>query len=258
VEKFNLILSGGAALGYAHIGVLEYLHEKDLKPYSLHGVSMGAIVAGVEALDITHESKMEMFEEIFTSLKWIKLSLNGNLISTIKIEKILREIFGKKRFSDIKRDLFIGATNYHTAKQIIFSKYNDIEVVDALLASMAVPALFPPRLIDEKYYVDGYLSANLPLSSVDNDYLNIIVNVTGKNSFKELNQKEIEELSLIGNLERSIRELIYNQTREHLENFSKEYMLIEPPLWEYKTSHFLKYHKIKKIGYETVRKFKLL
>jgi len=249
IKEFNLILSGGAALGYAHIGVLEYLEEINLTPTTLHGVSMGAIVASIAALEISHKIKMTMFEEVFTSLKWVKLSIFKNLISTEKIEKILTEIFKDKTFLDLKKELFICATNYHTGKQVIFSKDNNVRLVDAILASMAVPALFEPRLINNKYYVDGYLSANLPLNSVNNNLFNIIVNVTGKNSFKKLSVNQIENLTLFGNLERSIRELIYNQTNNDLAHFNKPYLLIEPHLEEFKTSHFLRYKKIKQRGY---------
>jgi predicted acylesterase/phospholipase RssA len=44
IDKFNLILSGGAALGYAHIGVLEYFNEKNLKPSTLHGLVWGQLL----------------------------------------------------------------------------------------------------------------------------------------------------------------------------------------------------------------------
>jgi NTE family protein len=154
-SDFNLILSGGAALGYAHIGVLEYLHEKELTPNSFHGVSMGAIVSAVEATELTFKEKQKLYEDVFSSLKWIKLSLDGNLISTKKIEKILSNIFKDKKIKDLSKELNIIATNYHDGSMVIFDKDSDIKVVDAVLASMAVPAVFPSREIDGKLYVDG-------------------------------------------------------------------------------------------------------
>ncbi len=60
---------------------------------------------------------------------------------------------------------------------------------------------------------DGYVSSNLPLQSVDNNLINLIVNVTGKRAFKNLSDNELNSLSILGNLERSIRILIYNQTK---------------------------------------------
>jgi len=253
-REFNLILSGGAALGYAHIGVVDWLYEKSLLPASYHGVSMGAIVASIEALDTPHSHKQELYNEVFSSLSWIRPKLNGSLISTSKIEQILDEIFGSLKFSDLKKELNIIATNYHNGELTIFNKDNNILIKDAILASMAVPALFPPKEIDTVMYVDGYLSSNLPLESINNNLFNIIVNVTSKNSFKKLTIKEIESLSIFANLERSIRELIYNQTEDKLKLFSKEYITINPPLYNYKTSHFNKFDEIKEIGYNSAKK----
>jgi len=252
-REFNLILSGGAALGYAHIGVVDWLYENALEPASYHGVSMGAIVASIEALDISHNRKQELYSDVFSSLSWVRVKLNGALISTAKIERILDKIFGKLKFSDLKKELNIIATNYHSGELTIFNRDNNITIKDAVLASMAVPALFPPREIDGVMYVDGYLSSNLPLSSVNNELLNLVVNVTSKHSFKNLSAKEIEDLSIFANLERSIRVLIYNQTKDKLEHFNKLYITIEPPLQDYKTSHFHKFDEIKKIGYKSAK-----
>jgi len=253
MKDFNLVLSGGAALGYAHIGVLEYLHEKNMTPTTLHGVSMGAIVAAVETTGLEFNQKQKLYEEVFTSLKWIKLKLDGSLISTKKIEKILLNIFGDQKIAGLKKELGIVATNYHDGSMVVFDKNSDVKVVDAVLASMAVPAVFPPREIDGKLYVDGYLSSNLPLLSVKNDLFNIVVNVTSKNSFKHLETDELKELSIFSNLERSIRVLIYNQTKKFLEEFDKEYIMIEPDVSDFKTSHFHKFFEIKQRGYEAAK-----
>jgi len=252
-KEFNLVLSGGAALGYAHIGVLEYLQEKEMTPITLHGVSMGAIVAAVEATELNFSQKQKLYEDVFSSLKWIKLKLDGSLINTKKIEKILLNIFGDKKIGDLKKELSILATNYHDGSMVVFDKNSDVKVVDAVLASMAVPAVFPPREIAGKLYVDGYLSSNLPLASVNNNLPSIIVNVTGKYSFKSLSVKELKKLSIFSNLERSIRELIYNQTKKFLEEFDKEYIMIDPDVSEFKTSHFHKFEEIKYRGYERAK-----
>ena len=252
-KNFNLILSGGAALGYAHIGVIDWLYENGYTPATYHGVSMGAIVASIEALNISHNQKQELYSEVFSSLKWVRVKLNGALISTSKIENILDEIFGKLHFSNLDKELNIVATNYHNGKLTIFNSNNDILIKDAILASMAVPALFPPREINGVMYVDGYLSSNLPLDSVNNDLQNLIVNVTSRHSFASLDNQEIEDLSIFANLERSIRVLIYNQTQDKLKHFNRDYITIEPPLQDYKTSHFHKFKEIKAIGYQAAK-----
>ncbi len=252
-EYFNLLLGGGAALGYAHVGVLEYLHEKQLTPHSLHGVSMGAIIAAVMALDGDFEQKRALFEKVFNSLSWIKIQLSGSLVSTEKIERMLLDIFGSIKISHLSKELYIQATDYQSGELVLFDRQNDVKVVDALLASMAVPALFPPHEIKGHLYVDGYLSSNLPLNGVQNEFPNLVVNVTGERAFKKSSIKQLQELSLLGNLERSIRILIYNQTHTALKHFDKPYILLEPDLSDFKTSHFKKYDAIKQKGYEAAK-----
>ncbi len=251
-NKFNLILSGGAALGYAHIGVLKRLKELNKEPASYHGVSMGAIISAIEASEIANKQKL--YDEVFDSLSWIKPKLNGALLSTKKIEKLLLHYFGDMKMSDLKKALFIGATNYENGAMTIFSAQNDCKIVDAILASIAIPGVFEPRIINGMTYVDGYLSSNILLDSVNNNYMNLIVNVTGKEAFKKLHQKELLDFTIFAHLERSIRITIYNQTRLALKAFDKEYILIEPPLSSYKTSSFHKYQEIVEVGYKSAKK----
>jgi len=251
-RDFNLILSGGAALGYAHIGVLEYLYEVGLSPKAIYGVSMGAIVGAIEALDVSNSRKLELFDKSFNSIGWIRPKFNGALISTKKIEEMLIDIFGDMEFTDLQKDLHIGATNYHTGELTIFNKNNSVKLTDAILASMAVPSVFPARVIDNVVYVDGYLSSNIIVNRDDKCALNLVVNVTGKNSFKQYKTKKLQKLSIANNIERSIRILIYNQTKQILKNVDN-LMLLEPDLHKYKTSHFTKYRKIREIGKITAK-----
>ncbi len=253
---FNLVLSGGAALGYAHIGVCEFLNEHNLKPKNYYGVSMGAIVASIEAINITQEEKIKIYLTISKLFKWFSFNLTNSLISFKKIEKIINNIFGNMTFEELN-NLYIGATNYKTGEYVTFCRDNNCLIKDAILASMSVPAIFPPKQINNEIYVDGYISSNLPLESINNNLLNLIVNVTGKNSFKKLSNKELLSLSLFKNLERSIRILIYNQTKSELNKFKKSYILIEPKVFEYKTSQFFKFNKIKAKGYEEAKKILL-
>ena len=252
IYNFNLSLSGGAALGYAHVGVLEYLYQFDIHPKSIYGVSMGAIVGSIEALDISNKEKLKLFDDSFDTISWIRPSFVGSLISTAKVEDNLYKIFKNMKFSDLSRDLHIGATNYHTGELTVFNKENDIKIVDAILASMAVPSVFPARVIDNTVYVDGYISSNIIVDKADKDSVNLVVNVTGKNSFKTYKTKKLTKLSIAKNLERSIRILIYNQCKEILKD-TPNLVLLEPDLHKFKTSHFTKYEQIREIGKITAK-----
>jgi len=253
-NNFNLVLSGGGALGFAHMGVLEYLNENVLEPKSLHGVSMGAIVASVYALDLDFEKKMALFDEFFGIMKWLKISFGkGSVVSSDKIYKILDDVFKEMRFSDLSKELHIIATNYDTGDATFFNTNNNIKIKDAVIASMSIPSLFTPVKIDENYYVDGYLSENLPLSTISNTLPNLLVNVTGSQSFKHLSDDAAKDISVVGNLERSVRILMCNQAKTALRTFSKPYLLLEPNVADFKTSHFHKMQEIKQVGYDEAK-----
>ena len=247
-NKFNLLLGGGAALGYAHIGVLDALEHYNLEPASLHGVSMGAIVAAVAALEGDVASKQKLFAEVFGSLSWIRFNLRKSLIGTQKIEQLLENIFGMRTLADVTKPLFIHAVSFANGEEKIFSPASNVTIKDAILASMAVPGVFPPKQIDGEVYVDGYLKCNLPLTSVTNEHPNLIVNVTSKNSIKKLTHSQLLDLSLFGALERSIRLLIDNQIQSALKEFDKPHILIEPDTSSFKTSHFHKFDAIREVG----------
>lgn len=253
-DAFNLVLSGGGALGYAHIGVMERLYELQRHPSSLHGVSMGAIVAAVYALGISYEKKITLFEKFFSIAKWLRISFEkGNLVSSDKIEDILDEVFENRDFNALPTDLNILATDYNTGDAVIFNKKNNVPIKTAILASISIPSIFRPVHINGKYYVDGYLSENLPLSSIQNGLESIVVNVTGRNAFAPLQEDAITGLSLVGNLERSVRIIMYNQARSALEKLRTPYVLIEPDVAHFKTSHFLKMDAIRAAGYKAAK-----
>jgi len=253
-REFNLILSGGAALGYAHVGVCEFLSENSLKPRSYHGVSMGAIIASIEALNLDVSLKSKIYSDIKNVFKWYSFNFFKSLIGFKEIEKIIDSIFKDMKFSDLDEDLFIGATNFENGKYVTFCKKNDHYIKDALLASMAIPGVFPLKLIDNTAYVDGYISSNLPLSSIDNDYVNLIVNVIGKNSFKQSKGEKLLNFNLFKSLDRSFTILIHNQAKMALYNFDKDYILIEPEVHKFKSTSFFKFNSIKEKGYQEMAK----
>ncbi|HFU74087.1 MAG TPA: hypothetical protein ENK65_00880, partial [Helicobacteraceae bacterium] len=177
----------------------------------------------------------------------------GNLVSSDKIEDILDEVFENRDFNALPTDLNILATDYNTGDAVIFNKKNNVPIKTAILASISIPSIFRPVHINGKYYVDGYLSENLPLSSIQNGLESIVVNVTGRNAFAPLQEDAITGLSLVGNLERSVRIIMYNQARSALEKLRTPYVLIEPDVAHFKTSHFLKMDAIRAAGYKAAK-----
>jgi len=246
-RDFSLVLSGGGALGIAHLNVLKLLADNNLKPKEIIGTSMGAILASCYALNYNNEEIYQFIKKFSNIFKWGKISFShASLLSTDKISDLFFVLFGNKKISDSKIPLKIIATDFNTGQAIVFDQSTDISIKDAVLASMAIPGIFPPVKINNHYYVDGFISSNLPVEFAQ--YKSILAsNVLGKNSFKDFQENDYQFFghtkAVLGMLERSLRLIMYNKAQEPLKELG-DIVLIEPEVSEFKTFEFHKYKEI--------------
>ena len=251
MQNFSLVLSGGGALGIAHLGVLEDLEKLDLTPSEIIGTSMGGIIGAGIAIGMKEKEIYELIKEFSNVFNWIKFSLSGNaIIKTDKISKIFYSIFGDKKIKDTKIPLKIIATNLHTTESQVFTKDDNVLIKDALLATMAIPGIFEEMIIDGEIYVDGFLTQNLGVKEAVFDNI-LAVDVLGKNSFStDLPQNTLKTKNVMDMFEKSLRILIYNQTKHaiNLLEKNKKLILLEPKTKGFKTYHFHKYKEIKECG----------
>ncbi|NLI61052.1 MAG: patatin-like phospholipase family protein [Clostridiales bacterium] len=190
--KYGLALSGGGIRGSAHIGVLKALEEEGLMPFWISGTSAGSIVAGLYAYGFTPRD----LEDIAIDLqrKYIDLDFLGmafgfgqwligkephinGIIKGKSIEKYLKNLTNRINIRDIKMGLAIPAVDINNAKTIMFvnkMKYspseddgtvyiNDVCLYKAIRASIAIPVVFKPAIIDGRRLVDGGVTNNLPI-----------------------------------------------------------------------------------------------
>lgn len=250
-KNFSLVLSGGGALGIAHIGVLEDLEEQNYnKPSEIIGTSMGGIIGACLSIGMESKQIYELIENFSKVNKWIKLSFDGNaIIKTKKVEKIFLEIFGDKKMKETKIPLKIVSTKLENGKEKVFSKKDDIKIVDALLATMAIPGIFQEKTINDKIYLDGFLTDNLGVRFAK--YKNILaLDVSGSKAYdKTLPKNKFKTNNVIEMFEKSMKLLIINQTLKNIKlTKNKNIKIIEPNTKEYKTFQFHKYEEIYKLG----------
>ncbi len=248
-SKFSLVLSGGGALGIAHLGFIEDLQKNSLTPSEIVGTSMGGIIGACVAISLSSKEILEILQEFSNVTKWIKFSFSGNaIVDSSKIEKIFIEIFGNKSFEDVDISLKIIATNIANGQKRVFSKDDNILIKDALLATMAIPGIFSEKEIDGIVYADGFLCENLGLNEASFDTI-LAVDVLGFNSFeKELPNNFFKTSNVLEMFEKSMRLLIYNQTNLIKKSVDKKLFLLEPETKDYKTYHFHKLKEIKNLG----------
>ena len=248
-NPFSLVLSGGGALGIAHLGVLHDMEQQQLVPSEIIGTSMGGIIGACLAVGM---KEAEIYEQIRNFVKvsnWIKFSFSGNaIVDNDKIAEIFETLFGDTKMSRTQIPLKIVATNLRNGHKRVFSRKDDICIKDAVLATMAIPGVFEEHTIEGEVYGDGFLCENLGVTEASHENV-LAVDVLGERSFEEeLPDNFFKTHNVLEMFERSMRLLILNQSRSNIEQSSKNILLLEPETKEFSTYQFHKHEAIRAKG----------
>ncbi len=174
-DTVAFVFSGGGPLGALQVGTLKALFEREIRPDMCVGTSVGALNATWTAFDPTPEG-MERLETTWLRMKdsdlfpgggrfkasWARMLVRGNRIfENIGIRRMIETSLGRPRFEDAQIPLAITATDLETGAEKIFSSG---DIVDPLLASTAMPSIFPPVPIKGRNYIDGGVANNVPIA----------------------------------------------------------------------------------------------
>ena len=159
-RQIGLALGGGGGKGTAHIGVLSALEALDLPIDLLAGTSIGAIVAAMYAVGYGPQAIEEWFKRGATLRILERDATNSGLIGTGRIEALLREALGDRTFADVKLPLAVVAVDLACGDEVILREGG---LVEAVLASMAVPGIFPPVVHGTRVLIDGGVRNNVPV-----------------------------------------------------------------------------------------------
>ena len=169
-EHFSLVLSGGGALGIAHLGVLHDLERHHIIPSEIVGTSMGGIIGACMAVGMKEKEIHEQIRRFSGVFNWIKFSFSGNaVVDNKKIAGIFDAIFKEKKMNETAIPLKLIATNLQNGDKKVFDASDDVFIKDAVLATMAIPGVFAEHLIDGTVYGDGFLCENLGISEATFD-----------------------------------------------------------------------------------------
>jgi len=160
----GLALGGGAARGFAHIGVLRKLREHGITPDVIVGTSIGAVVGGCYAAK--EMDNLEIWARTLTVrgvLGYLDISLSGSgLIGGGHLASRLESGLKDSRIDDLPIRFAAIATEFNTGHEIWLTHGR---LSDALRASYALPGIFPPVLIGGRWLVDGALVNPVPVSA---------------------------------------------------------------------------------------------
>ncbi len=258
-KKVSLVLSGGAAYGISHIGIIKYLEEKNIKPVEVLGASMGAIVSGLYAIGKNSKEIEELTSKVkIKGFYQMKISLGENKKDYDHLKSFMKKLFENRKMKDTQIDLKIMATNVKTGLGKLFTKVDNVYIYEAVMASISVPGLFKPKKIRGIYYIDGGVFSNLPVEYAQENNIKVACNVINHKKTHEYNQEQQSLFSLLeGNLKvvrSTIHYLIENQTNAKAQ-YIKNLILIEPNLSKFSKVSFDDYKPMIKRGYDEIKRY---
>ncbi|MFV8324597.1 patatin-like phospholipase family protein [Flavobacterium sp. ZS1P14] len=215
--KIGLVLSGGGAKGFAHIGVLKVLEEAGIKIDYIGGTSMGAVVGGLYASgynasqidsifrstnfdellnDFIPRSSKNFYEKRndelyalvlpFNKLKiGIPEALSKGMYNYNLLSRITRNVRHINDFNKLPIPFLCIGTNIETGEEVLLNKGN---LAQTMIASSAFPSLFSPVEIDGKLLVDGGVANNYPIEEVRKLGADIIIGVDVQNNLLDRTQ----------------------------------------------------------------------
>ncbi|RBH59533.1 MULTISPECIES: patatin-like phospholipase family protein [Pseudomonas] len=279
--KIGLVLSGGAARGLAHIGVLKALEEQGIKIDAIAGTSMGAVIGGLYASGY----KIDELEKLALGIDWkqalsdappredipfrrkqddrdflVKQQLSfrddGSLglpLGVIQgqnlallLESTLAHASGTRDFDKLPIPFRAVATDIASGEKVVFRRGHLPQVVRA---SMSIPAVFAPVELDGRLLVDGGMTDNIPLDVVREMGVDIAVVVdigTPLRSRKQL-------ATVVDVLNQSITLMTRRNSEEQLATLHRNDILIQPALASYGSTDFGRAQDIIDAGYRATR-----
>lgn len=259
--KVALVLSGGGAKGFAHIGVIKELEKAGIRPDIITGTSMGSVVGALysmgytademEALAVSSDwdniisnklpyNKIAIEEKPYDSRYFLEFGYENGEIELPKgmiegkelalfIDRLTIPAHNVKDFHKFPIPFACVATDITTGEAVVLDKGN---INEAIRASMAIPSIFTPVKINNQLLVDGGLVRNFPVQQALDMGADIVIGVYVSDDFYQ----EEDLNSLIDVLSQSAFVLSTFDSREQKTLCD---ILIEPDLSGYGTADFL-------------------
>jgi NTE family protein len=157
----TLALGAGGVKGNAHVGVLRRLEKEGFRIRGIAGSSFGGLVAVYYALGYSPDQIEDMFALVNQAALYGRVPGDGPaLLGLAGVRNLLEGSLSDRTFDDLKLPCVITAVDLKSGSEVIFSKGR---LVDAILASIAMPGIFPTRYIEEHELVDGGVLDPVPV-----------------------------------------------------------------------------------------------
>lgn len=241
--RIGLALSGGAARGIAHVGILRALEENNIPIDAIAGASAGALIGGCYAAGLS----IERLEEMASTFRWrhtsrLAFSLLG-LQSNAHMEKFLREHLPVTRFEDLKIPFAVMVTDLQKGKSIVFRDTGDLPF--AIRASCCVPALYKPvRDREGRYLIDGGIVKNLPISHTRELGADLVIAVDVNFDGVRFFDRPRTALGVLMHVFSAVERIVSNQERDTAD------LMIAPKIGHIRWDQTRRSKELIKLGYE--------
>ena len=167
-KKLGLILGGGGARGLSHIGILKVLDDEKIDISSISGCSMGGLVGALYALGYSINELIEIVEKHTSIREMINIvdrtPRRRGLIVGQRLRTLLTKLIGENTtFQDTRIPLSVNAVDLISSKEIVITEG---KLIDAVMATIAVPGVFMPVEFGDHLLVDGGTLNNLPVNNI--------------------------------------------------------------------------------------------
>jgi NTE family protein len=164
-NSVGLVLSGGGARAFSHIGVLEELLASGITIDRVAGVSMGALIGAMVAVGMdVEEIDARCYDEWVARRPLADYALpRYSLIRGDRVRSMLDRTFGDTRIEELERLFLSGAADLRTA-ELVVARHGRIQ--DAVGHSLCIPVLAPPQISEGRILIDGSLVDNLPITTL--------------------------------------------------------------------------------------------
>ncbi len=254
-KKLCFVLGAGGARGIAHIGFLQAMEENGIKPDSIVGCSMGAVVGacysiGIPPLQLKNIADDLKFKDI-VDLN-LKIFSKKSILQSVKMRNKITQLLENKTFENTKIPFMCVAVDLVSGKSVGLKEGS---LVDAVCASSAIPTIFRPVEKDGMDLVDGGILERVPTKYAKQFKADVIVAVDVLGKLPKYNETK----NVLGHFLRTIDVADSHNTQKYL-NENKPDLLVYPKLGnmsQYKVEKLdFAYEEGYKAGKKAIKKIK--
>lgn len=214
--KVGLALGGGGGRGFAHLGVVKALRQLGVPIHCIAGTSIGAIIGGAVAAG--SEDVVMQWADTPDWKKLPRLFLEFHIPRTgllrgRKIEEFLRQNLPAGEFSGLKMPFAVVAADFNTGNEVVI---RDGDVPAAIRASMSIPGVFDPVLLNGQMLVDGCLVNPVPVDVCRSLGADVVIAVDINASKSKVSRRKIEDVGIIDAVDTMFTIYTNNLTRRNL------------------------------------------